>query len=285
MGPAGWEYRDWAGRVYPRPEPPGFDRLAWLARWFATVEVDATFYRPFPASVAARWSDRVAARPDFRFGVKLWRRFTHERGEAFTREDVDQARAAPERLAQAGRLGAVLVQFPWSFRRSDANEEWLRGVLGAFEGLPLVLEVRHASWDAPEVYEELAASGVGFANVDQPLFRGSLRPGAVATSPVAYVRVHGRNWRDWFRRAAPRDARYDYLYSAAELEPWAERVRALAASPRTPDVYVVTNNHFRGQAVANAAMIESMILGRKVEVPPELLAAYGEALRPWAAAP
>ena len=88
------------------------------------------------------------------------------------------------------------------------------------------------------------------------------------------VRVHGRNYRDWFRKGAGRDARYDYLYTPGELEPWAERVRELAGSPRAPDVYVVTNNHFRGQAVANAKMLESMVEGRKVEAPAELVRAF-----------
>ncbi|HEY6099598.1 MAG TPA: DUF72 domain-containing protein, partial [Anaeromyxobacter sp.] len=159
------------------------------------------------------------------------------------------------------------------------------GLFEALAGLPLVLEVRHASWDVPELYQELAASGVGFVNVDQPLFGRSIRPSAVATAPVAYVRVHGRNFKDWFRKAAPRDARYDYLYTAEELAPWAARTRALAASPLAPDVYVVTNNHFRGQAVANAAMLESLVTGAKVEVPEPLLAAYGSVLRPFAANP
>jgi uncharacterized protein YecE (DUF72 family) len=96
------------------------------------------------------------------------------------------------------------------------------------------------------------------------------------------VRVHGRNYRDWFRKGAGRDARYDYLYTRGELEPWAERVRALAGAPQAPDVYVVTNNHFRGQAAANAMMLESMVERRTVEAPPELVAAYGEALRGFA---
>jgi uncharacterized protein YecE (DUF72 family) len=286
FGPAGWEYDDWHGPVYPDPAPRGFDPLAYLARFFATVEVNATLYRPFPAPVAQRWAERVAAvRPDFRFGVKLWRRFTHERGTAYTADDVRQARAVPDALAEGGRLGAVLLQFPWSFKRGEESEEWLRGLFDAFAGLPLVLEVRHASWDVPDLYQELAASGVGFVNVDQPLFHRSIRPSAIATAPVAYVRVHGRNFKDWFRKAAPRDARYDYLYTAGELEPWARRTRALAASAMAPDVYVVTNNHFRGQAVANAAMLESLVTGEKVEVPGSLLAAYESVLRPFAVAP
>jgi uncharacterized protein YecE (DUF72 family) len=220
--------------------------------------------------------------PAFRFGAKVWRRLTHERGTAYGAEEVKQARAALDRLREEGRLGAALLQFPWSFKREQASEEWLRGVVRALEGLPLVVEVRHASWDAPEVLAELAEAGVGIVNVDQPLFHASLRPAARVTAPVAYVRVHGRNYRDWFRKGAGRDARYDYLYSRGELAPWAERVKELALSPQAPDVYVVTNNHFRGQAPANAKMLEAMVEGRTVEAPAELVSAYEEALAPFA---
>ncbi|BDG03028.1 DUF72 domain-containing protein [Anaeromyxobacter oryzae] len=283
-GPAGWEYADWAGIVYPRPEGKGFDRLAYLARFFSTVEVNATFYRPFPADVAARWCERVRDFPAFRFGAKVWRRFTHDR-EPYGAEEVAQARAALDRLHEEGRLGAALLQFPWSFKRDEASEEWLRGVFRALAGLPLVLEVRHASWDDPEVLHALADAGVGMVNVDQPRFRRSLGPRARVTSDVAYVRVHGRNWRDWFRKGAGRDARYDYLYSAEELAPWAERIVEMAETPRAPDVYVVTNNHFRGQAPANAKMLEAMVEKRRVEAPPDLVAAYRAALAPFVTAP
>jgi uncharacterized protein YecE (DUF72 family) len=284
FGPAGWEYADWGGIVYPRPEPRGFDRLRHLAAFFDTVEVNATFYRPFGADVARRWCDRVADVPRFRFGAKVWRRFTHERGEAYGAEEVAQARAALDAMHGAGRLGAALVQFPWSFKRSDANEEWLRGLFRAFGGLPLVLEVRHDSWVAEDVLAELAEAGVGIVNVDQPLFRRSIRPSALVTAPVAYVRVHGRNWKDWFRKGAGRDARYDYLYAAGELEPWAERIRELDEAPGEPDVYVVTNNHFEGKAAANAKMLESMVERKKVAAPPELVARYADALAPYARA-
>ncbi len=283
-GPAGWEYPDWAGIVYPRPEPRGFDRLAYLARFFATVEIDSSFYRPYPAEVAARWCERVAGEERFRFAAKLWRRLTHER-EPYGAAEVEQARAALDRLSQAGRLGAVLLQFPWSFRRDPAAERWLRGLYRALAGLPLVLEVRHASWDHPDVLAELAEAGVGIVNVDQPRFRNTIRPRADVTAPLAYVRVHGRNFRDWFRKGAGRDARYDYLYAAGELEPWAERVREMAAAPLAPEVYVVTNNHFRGQAVANATMLESMVEGRRVDAPPGVSARYHEALAPFVTGP
>ena len=282
FGPAGWEYPDWAGIVYPSPEPRGFDRLRYLSRFFATVEVNATFYRPFGADVAARWCERVRDAPAFRFGAKVWRRFTHERDEAYGAEEVAQARAVLDRLQREGRLGAALLQFPWSFKRDAASEEWLRGLFRAFAGLPLVVEVRHASWDAAEVLAELAEAGVGIVNVDQPLFHDSVKPGARATGEVAYIRVHGRNYREWFRKNAGRDARYDYLYSADELRPWAERARELARHPGTGAVYIVTNNHTRGKAPANALMLASMLCERPVWSPPGLYAAYREALAPFA---
>ncbi len=282
FGPAGWDYKDWAGIVYPRPAPPGFDPLAYLARTFDTVEVNSTHYRPMPASVAQGWSERVHANPRFRFTAKLLRRFTHERETAFSADEVREVRAAFEALAESGRLGAVLLQFPWSFRNDEANREWLFDVASALEGLPRVVEVRHASWNVPELYEALAERGIGFVNIDQPLFRHSIRPSAIATSPVGYVRVHGRNFRDWFRKDAGRDARYDYLYGAEELWPWAARAQQL--QDQASEIYVVTNNHFRGQSVANAAMLQSMVRGRKVEVPAPLLERYREVLAPFAEA-
>jgi uncharacterized protein YecE (DUF72 family) len=225
----------------------------------------------------------VRERDRFRFTLKLWRRFTHEREAAFSREEVDAVRAGLDPVAEAGKLGAVLLQFPWSFRNEEPNREWLRDVAAAFRAYPLVAEVRHASWNEPGFYSELGERGIGFVNVDQPLFHNSIKPSARATSAVGYVRVHGRNYRDWFRKAAGRDERYDYLYSAKELEPWAERTRELAEEPGVADVYVVNNNHFRGQAVANAAMLQSQVTGEKVRVPSPLFEAYRDALKPFAA--
>jgi uncharacterized protein YecE (DUF72 family) len=246
------------------------------------VEINSTFYRPAAEKAARGWTERVKENARFRFTAKLWKRFTHEREEAFSREEIDAVRAGFDPIAEAGRLGAVLLQFPWSFRNEEPNREWLRDVTNAFRSYPLVVEVRHISWNEPGFYEELAERGMGFVNVDQPLFRNSIKPSARATSAVGYVRVHGRNYRDWFRKTAGRDERYDYLYSAKELEPWAERTRELANEPGVTDVYVVNNNHFRGQAVANAAMLQAQVTGEKAKVPPTVFDRYREALAPLA---
>lgn len=282
FGPAGWVYADWAGTVYPDPKPKGFDPLRYLAGFFDTIEVNSTFYRPATAKTVASWLARVEENPRFRFAAKLYRRFTHDRKRAWTQDEVAEVRAGFDPLLESGRLGAVLLQFPWSFRRTDENREWLDDVARAFGHYPLVLEVRHATWNVPALFDALAERGIGFVNIDQPLFRDSIEPSAHATSAVGYVRVHGRNYRDWFREKAGRDARYDYLYTARELEPWAERTREIAARPATEDVFVVTNNHFRGKAVANAVMLRAMVEGRSVAAPPALLGEYGAVLEGFA---
>jgi uncharacterized protein YecE (DUF72 family) len=282
VGPAGFDYKDWAGIVYPKPRPRAFDPLAYLAHYFDTIEINSTFYRPMSADVVRRWAERVAVNPNFRFAMKLWKRFTHERSTSWTASEVRQARAGFEAMADERRLGAVLLQFPWSFRNDDENNEWIHDLISDLDGLPLVVEIRHASWNTPEFYEALVERGVGVVNIDQPLFKNSIRPASKATSTVGYVRVHGRAYKNWFRKAATRDERYDYLYSAKELEPWVERTKEIADNALVEQTFVVTNNHHSGKAPVNALMMAAMIDEGKVAAPPELFAEYSRELRPFA---
>ncbi|WP_257462848.1 DUF72 domain-containing protein [Archangium lipolyticum] len=285
IGPAGWSYDDWAGVVYPKPKPRGFDPLAFLAGYFDALELNTSFYRPISRRNAELWVERTDFNPDFRFTAKLWRRFTHERGEAWTADEVHQTREGLDAIHEAGRLGAVLVQFPWSFRNDEENRDWLDALVSEFSDWPLALEVRHESWNEPDVFAELAERGVGFVNIDQPLFQSSLGPSARVTSSVGYVRVHGRNYRNWFRKTASAMERYDYLYTAKELKPWTERTKEMAAHPRVSDVYVVTNNHVRGKGVVNAMMLQTMLTGRKVHAPETLLREYRDTLGPYVLPP
>ncbi|HEY0025937.1 MAG TPA: DUF72 domain-containing protein [Longimicrobium sp.] len=280
-GPAGFQYKDWEGVVYPAPKPKGFDPLRYLAGYFDTVEINSSFYGPPRATTVQSWVRRVEEFPDFRFTLKLHQRFTHQRTAAWTAAEVDEVRAGFDPMMESGRLGAVLLQFPWSFRRTDENREWLNDVTTTFAGYPLVVEVRHATWNTPEFFRGLMERGIGFVNIDQPLFHDSIKPTAHVTSPVGYVRVHGRNYKDWFREKAGRDERYDYLYTADELQPWAARTAEIAAEAPTEDVFVVTNNHFRGKAVANALMLQSMVEQKKVPAPPSLLDEYREVMEPY----
>jgi uncharacterized protein YecE (DUF72 family) len=280
-GVAGWDYPDWRGIVYPNKKTKSFDELGYLARYFDTVEINSTFYRPANPKAAASWVKRVEHNPAFKFTAKLWKRFTHERAAAWTAKEVGLASGALDVLADAGRLGAVLLQFPWSFKRDEASQEWLRDLLGAFGRFPLVLEVRHASWAGSDVLAELTERAVGVVNVDQPLFSNSIKPAAHATSPVGYVRLHGRNYQDWFRPPASNRQRYNYLYTADELRPWVERIREMAARPGIRELYAVTNNHNLGKAPANAGMIMSMLDGEKVRIPASLFAHYRKELEPF----
>lgn len=273
-GVAGWSYEDWKGVLYPDPSPPGFDPLPYLAGYVDLIEINNTFYRAPRASVAEKWVERVEPYPDFRFTAKLWRRFTHERDEAWSREDVAKVTDGTAPLLESGRLDAMLVQFPWSFRNTPENREWLDDLVSAFDRFPLVVEVRHGGWNEPEFFQWLGERGVGFVNIDQPMFARSIAPSARATSRVGYVRVHGRNYGDWFRKGAGRDARYDYLYTIPELERWAERAKDVARDEAVDTVDVVFNNHYRAQAVTNALEFRKLLGDPHVEAPPPLLEAY-----------
>ena len=213
---------------------------------------------------------RVRPNPNFRFTLKLYKGFTHERTAAVDDERLFADALAP--LTDGGVLGAVLLQFPWSFKNDAEGLAYLSATLERFARYPLVVEVRHASCNQPEFYAFLAERGVGFCNIDQPLIGRSLGPSDRATGPVGYVRLHGRNYRDWFREDAGRDARYDYLYSEEELDPWVEKISEVSGTASS--TYVITNNHFRGQAVVNALQIRSRIEKRKVKAPASLVEHY-----------
>jgi uncharacterized protein YecE (DUF72 family) len=271
VGPAGWSYKDWEGLVYPPKHGSKFDPLSYLAQFFNTIEINSSFYRPPAPATAKSWALRVAANVSFRFTAKLHRIFTHERGKATTNDDK-LFRQGMGPLAESGKLGAVLIQFPWSFKNTGEERAYLMRLLTQFQEYPLVLEVRHASWNEPGIYEELEERGVGICNIDQPLFSRSIKPAAVTTSRIGYIRLHGRNYADWFREQAPRDDRYNYLYSLDELDPWITRIRAVAK--QTKESYVITNNHFLGKAVVNALEIKSILDGNKVPAPRPLFEKY-----------
>jgi uncharacterized protein YecE (DUF72 family) len=141
---------------------------------------------------------------------------------------------------------------------------------------PLVLVVRHSSWNEPDIFQMLEAQNIGFCNIDQPVIGRSLAPSdrSILQSGIGYVRLHGRNYEHWFSSEERPEERYNYLYSMEELEPWAERIRNIAE--RTDVTYVITNNHFQGKAVANALQLISLLSRQPVRVPETLLARYPE---------
>lgn len=232
--------------------------------------MNSSFYRPPTASTVRSWVQRISANPNFKFTVKLWRGFTHERNA--TQEDEGAVKDGLDVFAAAGRLGALLLQFPWSFKLSPENRGYVVELQRRFREYPRVLEVRHISWNDPQALDMLADLGIGFCNIDQPLIGRSLRPSAATTSPVGYVRLHGRNYKNWFAENQTVNDRYDYLYSVEELEPWVDRIKTVAR--HAEDTCVVTNNHNLGNAVVNAFELTAFLTGRPVHAPEHLVSHY-----------
>jgi uncharacterized protein YecE (DUF72 family) len=307
LGPAGWTYPDYPGHVYPAEAPKKFDVLAFLARYYDTIEINASFYAPQPPRNFASWVKRVAHNERFRFTAKLWQKFTHGvakygRHDELTYADAMKSRGTGEGgreplwepkdvrevqegfgvLREANLLGAILAQFPWSFRPSAFNFHVLEKLAEDFAGWPVVVELRHGAWAQHEHALMLKRLGLGFCNIDQPVIGESLEPTAGVTSDVGYVRLHGRRYDTWFEERASVSARYDYLYTAEELKPWAERINKVAAAEGVKDVYVVANNHFEGKGAANALMLSSMLQHSPVPAPPVLYETYRSVMQPFA---
>ena len=271
VGTAGWMYKDWEGIVYPPPRRD-VDRLGFMASLFDTNEINSTFYRIPPVSMARDWVRRVSHNDRFLFTAKLYRGFTHDRNA--TAQDEKAFGDAIGALADGGRLGCVLVQVPMSFRSTEENRHVLARIFDRFESFPMAAEFRHFSWDTPETLAFLEDRTVGFVNIDQPPLRGNLRATSHVTGPVAYYRFHGRNAAKWFGPDTSNEERYNYLYSDRELEPWAERIRESRARRADTNAFAVMNNHFRGQAVANALQLQQMLIGETRAAPDSLRETY-----------
>lgn len=272
IGPAGWAYKDWAGVVYPSPKPRGFHEISFLARYFDTIEINTSFYGPITAKMATVWLKHVAGNSRFRFAAKLWRGFTHDRNATSADRQTFKEGLAP--LVEAEKFGVLLLQFPWSFRNTSENREYIARLRDSFAEYRLVLEVRHASWSEPGILDLLSQLSVGLCNIDQPLFKKSVAPAAITTSAVGYIRLHGRNYKSWFTENEHPWERYDYLYSPEELDPWLDRIKAVDHAAR--ETYVVTNNHYLGKGIVNALEIRSILEGELVEAPETLLSRYPE---------
>jgi len=176
-------------------------------------------------------------------------------------------------IANEGRLGALLIQFPVSFKNTGLNREYLDRLLRQFIEYPRVVEVRHSSWNNAETLAAFAQQNVAFCNIDQPVLGLSLAPTEHVTASIAYVRLHGRNYSEWFD-SDNRNDRYNYLYKERELEGWKERIENVAEKAQT--TYVITNNHFESKAGVNALELKAMITGKRVLAPPTLLQKYPE---------
>jgi uncharacterized protein YecE (DUF72 family) len=304
IGTSGWNYPSgngrWNGVFYPatrskRAGTDTFDELRFYAEHFETVEVNTTFYGQPRADITRGWAARTPS--GFDFSLKLYQKFTHPRmfREAalktapgsegalldllaqVTQSDIDDFRSGIEPLAAAGKLGALLAQFPPSFKDTPASRDYLAQLLRAFSDYPIAVELRHRSWSDAigDTLTLLNGFGAAWAQIDEPKFRFSIRQNYLPNvKSFYYMRLHGRNAAQWWRHDKSED-RYNYLYSVGELQEFAET--AGAAKELVKKSYLYTNNHFSAKSVVNAVMLKAQ-LGQPIEgeYPPEIVERYPE---------
>lgn len=269
IGTAGWAYPHWNGLIYPSAHPVAAHRLEILARIFDAVEINSSFYQPLKPEVVTLWVRKVQANPRFRFTAKLHQRFTHAR----ILEDAEVAvfKEGLKPMQAAGKLGALLMQFPWSFRFTAENREFFIRLRRAFSGYPLVAEMRHSSWMAEEAVGTFLDYRVGFCNIDQPEYTRAMPPTSFLTSSVGYVRLHGRNPKNSlgaYDPSAARSRQHDYLYSEAELSEWAKRIERIGRFAES--TFVIFNNDAAAKSVVNALELQAMLTGARPSAPREL---------------
>ena len=296
LGTCGWSYPKGAGRWDGVFYPDGLsdrDKLSFYARYFNAVEVNSSFYRPPSPEAAKAWAKKVPSH--FRFSAKLWQKFTHPKmfeqatGEVarLSEEDFEVFTAGLAPLAEAGRLGVLVAQFPASFKPDEGSLDYLMDLIRRFRkaGFRLAVELRHRDWtdagkaqgrstpSVPPVQSLLEDEEVAWVMIDEPKFRTSIR-GVPLTGQLGYFRFHGRNYQQWWRHESG-DDRYNYLYTRAQQDRLASDVREVA--DKVQDTYVFYNNHYRAKAVVNAVQLQ-LALGQPptAPLPDTLLAEYGE---------
>lgn len=270
IGTSGWSYPpstgpgSWTGVFYPLTKT---DELKFYARYFNTVEVNSTFYRPCTPKMAEGWVKRTPG--DFEFTVKAWQQFTHKKGE-WTPGEVEEFQAGIVPLVEAEKLGCILFQFPASFKYTPETMDRLKELLEHFAGYPKVVELRHRSW-------EDASLEVPTAFIDEPKFKDSIRQDlGEARGPLLYLRLHGRKFDKWWRHEL-RNERYDYLYKPEEIQPYAIRLQSILENKDIQRAYVFFNNHPNAKAVANAVMLRAQLnIPVKTELPEKLIETYPE---------
>lgn len=279
IGTSGWSYPrgegTWNGNFYP---PGKTNELEYYCRFFNTVEVNSSFYRPPAPQTTARWDRQT---PDgFLFAVKLWQKFTHPQmfeaatGEAavISRDDVTLFKESLKPLADSGKLGALLAQFPPGYKNDMPNRQILAAVINAFSTYRLAIELRNRSWsDDPATAVLLKQHNIAWVQIDEPKFASSVSVDLPVTADISYFRFHGRNAADWWH--GDNETRYKYLYAQEEMTELVQRVKSVSQQTRMTFAYF--NNHWKGWAPRNA--VDMM---KSLELPVAELPGFGASLFP-----
>lgn len=272
VGTCGFSYKDWLGTFYPATARPN-EMLPYYASHFSAVEIDSSFYGvPTPQTIARLLSVTPS---DFKFCFKVPQIITHGTQRSSVHPDAGEFVERLGPVADAGKLGAALLQFPNSFRNTEENRRFIRFCARALEPLPLVAEFRNREWQTWETIEMLSQLYIGWCNADMPSYDTLLHPSSDVTGVAGYIRFHGRNAAQWW--TGDNTTRYQYDYTPEELEPWMDRIAEI--DERIETTYAFFNNHARGNAARNAEMLIEMLeerygekatpIARPAERPPE----------------
>jgi uncharacterized protein YecE (DUF72 family) len=275
IGTSGWSYPpssgpgSWTGVFYPLART---DELKFYSRYFNTVEINSTFYRPCNPKTAESWVKRTPE--DFEFTLKAWQQFTHKKG-VWTPAEVEEFKTGIAPIVDAGKLGCVLFQFPASFRHTPETADQLQSLLDLFGDYPKAVELRHRSWG--DALPALQSHNAAPAFIDEPKFKDSIRQDLEdVRGGLLYLRFHGRKFDKWWRHEH-RNERYDYLYPREEIQPYAVRLKSVLENKDIRRAYVFFNNHPNANAVANAVMMRAELgIPVKAELPETLLEKYPE---------
>jgi len=251
VGTSGYSYKYWQDVYYPNGMKPD-DYLGFYTGDFGAVEINSTYYGIPKPSVFENMAIRTPEK--FEFIVKANKATTHEMKDSeVSKEFLESVKP----LAEQGKLSGILIQFPWGFRNIEQNRKYLASLRDGYREYPLFVEFRHDSWNRDEIYNFLRSIGVCFVTVDEPQIGNMMPPVVLSTGDTAYIRFHGRNAETWWGTSGDR---YDYDYSAEELEEWIEKVEELEKT--VWKIYAFFNNCHKGYAVRNALMFRDMVKKR-----------------------
>lgn len=281
VGMGGWQLEPFNGPLYPANSPKGFRKLEHYSRFFDVVEVNATFYtNALTPRNAYQWMQDVSGNPGFKFSVKLFKAFTHSMDA--TRGDVKSIHRLLEPMAAEERLCGLVMQFPYSFVFNDQNRAHLTKLGKAFSEFRLFVEVRHNSWNVPEVHAFLQGNNLHLVNVDLPKIKKHMPLTDTAWGDTTYFRFMGRNAEMWdhgssggSRRTASESGRYLYRYRKEELTELITAVKS--AAMKVNETAVIFHNDPNGYSLLNGFQFRHLIHGdKKFDIPENLIAVFPE---------
>jgi uncharacterized protein YecE (DUF72 family) len=250
IGTSGYSYEDWRGTFYPADLPTN-KMLEYYVRYFQTVEINATYYAIPKMNIFQRMVEKTPAQ--FEFIVKVHQETTHRRQE--NEKVIGQLLEAVKPLSDHKKLHGFLAQFPYSFKNNDETRRYLKLTKSFLGEHPLFVEFRNYTWITSSLPDFLKENNIGYVNVDEPHLKGLLPKQDLVTNGQGYIRLHGRNTKDWWDGQG--SSRYDYEYNEQELREWLIHIsRILKKAFKT---YIFFNNHPTGKAVKNAEQMMEIL--------------------------